>query len=126
MFGIDPVSYHNNEQESDEVKGIRTLFTEILKRALEDLRYYKDHTNQDSCIQWDAFNHAISAQKWIDGEVPGPAITCQTILEVLGIAKSSIDAYLDRYGYRFDKNARMRPKTRRQANEIRFGKITTS
>lgn len=122
MFFIDPNSYHNtseNDYNPEEIKNIRIFYAEILKRALEDLRYYKQSDNVDRWIRLDAYNAAHNAQAWIDGLVDSCAITCQFILETLDIDKSILHTYLDKHEIRFDYNDKS-PKERagRKAYEI--------
>jgi hypothetical protein len=119
MFQIDPLSYHNKTQLCEDEQGIKNLYAEILKRALEDLRYYKEHTNTDTCIQWDAYSCARSAQHWIDGHIITCAVPAQMVYTILGIEKFHVDQYLDKHGIRFNYDAKIKPKTKRQANEIR-------
>lgn len=123
MFLIDPNSYHESrlhDNAPEEIIAIYNLYSEILKRALEDLRYYKQSDNIDRWVRADAYNAARNAQSWIDGLIDSCAIKCDFILDILQIEKSHIDAYIDKYEIRFDYNDKS-PEERagRKAYEIR-------
>lgn len=114
MFGIDPVSYHANQNNFVLEQRMRNFYAEILKRALEDLLYYKHQANNDSSLQWEAYNNAKNAQLWLDDKIKTSAVTADTIRKILDIEKSTIDRYIDNIGIRFDPNDRSKCATKRQ------------
>lgn len=122
MFLIDPNSYHESrlhDNAPEEIIAIYNLYSEILKRALEDLRYYKQSDNIDRWVRADAYNAARNAQSWIDGLIDSCAIKCDFILDILQIEKSYIDAYIDRYDIRFHYTDPAPRKPSRSTNKIR-------
>ena len=124
MFGIDPAGPQEEQKEFEQIFRIRNLYAAMLDRALSDLYYFKNHKPINYQTQSAAYNDARSAQNWLDDHVTTCAIPCKTVRELLGIEKSSIDAYLDRHDIRFRFDTKP-PSPPRKAYKIRSVTVTS-
>jgi len=124
MFLIDPTSYQDFQTMPEEELCYRNFYAEVLRRAIEDLRYYKISPNVDQWIRLGAYKDAYSAQAWLDDTVDSCAITFSEICEILGLDKTRIHEYIDRHELRFTPVIDGYWKARRQATKLRFSQIT--